>query len=201
MKHIPLLCILFICFTACTSSKRSTGPSITSTDVIKGLDLSALMANGLKPVDAETADIIHDNYTNKFKGKIERNWISTNQNVLPRSGQQSNHVWISYEEFSAFVNSLENIKTAMKKNNNLDVSGVRIYFAAYPKGKEYQPSEKKITIVLCGTYAKETPKGIAHTDIVGENKNKGNKRELAAYHNHGHLCPPEQCEGALLDKE
>lgn len=197
MKHISHLCALFIFLMACTSTKRTSVVTPHSTDVVQGLDLTNLRDKKLDPVSFGFADSLFDNYRNKFKGKIERNWISMNNNI-PKAGRQSKHVWISYEEFSAFVNSLENIKNEIKRNNNLDVSGVRIYFAAYPRDEDDEQFRKKLTVILCGTYEKNTPKGVKHVDIVG--RTKANKEELAAYHNHGHLCPPDNCEGALLDE-
>lgn len=193
MKHISLLCISFLVLTACTSSQKISSRSPVAIDVVKGLDLSNLMAGGLEPVSFSFADSLYDTYRDKFKGKLERNWISTNNNI-PKAGKQSKHIWISYDELKAFMRSLENVEKEMKRNNNLDVSGVRIYFGAYPKGMKDEAFRKKLSVILCGTYKK----GNRQVDIVAENKN--GKREIAGYHNHGHLCPPDNCDGALLDE-
>lgn len=183
-------------------------------------DFGQLGVSFVKPVDYDYANKLFDNYRDNIKHKAERNRISFNKK-LPKRKQQSTAVWISYEEFKAFAEKLEKMEAALNpqkslnnnakvSGNNARVSGVRIYFGVHPKetsdkqgdttkqSKSGCPSPKpvtrnKLTVILCGTYSKDCK----DIDIVDNSK----RIMLATtYENHGHLCPPEKCEGATLDE-
>lgn len=201
MKKFPhysifMLLVFSIYFMACTSSKQATRFANVQFDDVE-LPSRGKQAIDMEPILLKTADSMYGNYRRKFKGKLERNLISFN-NSKPGPGKQSKHVWFSYEEFKAFADALEAAKKEMDKKPDRHVSGVRIYYGAYLPNYNKEIYRKKLTVIFSGTYAKNNDPN-THIDITVLNKR--GERELLGYYNHGHLCPPDVCEGALLDKE
>lgn len=56
--------------------------------------------------------------------------------------EDTKFVWMPLEDLKAYVNYVEDIK---RTNPNDEVSGIRLYFSAYPNKKQFDYSNKKIT--------------------------------------------------------
>ena len=192
--------LLIALFVACASKHTLTLPPSAISNPPVDFDLDFVRGNGLEPVSFKYANSLYDNYRDEVKHKIERNWVSLNRKI-PKANMQTRYAWVSYADLKAFVKSLEEIEDQIKKNpskyKDLSVSGVRIYFGVYPKEEpEVEQSKNKLTLILCGTYYDKC----SHIDIINKQKDKI-LSITADYENHGHLCPPQICPGALLDEQ
>lgn len=185
---------------ACKSPKMTGKAYSAPATTIQSLSFTSFIDKNLDPVSFKEAYTLHQHYKKRFKDRLEKNMISFT-NTVPQMHTQSNSIWFSYEKFKAFMNTLEAIKRVMDTDSvncgDQYLSGVRIYFSAYPENYD---SRRKLTLILCGTYA-ERSNPFVHYDLNFDKNGSKHLVALSGYYNHGHLCPPESCGGASLDKE
>lgn len=196
-------CVLI--FTACAPRKKIVAdPDLELESFrpdIAGWVLQLENTTNMEGVGLGYARNVYQNYRNKMKRRIERSKLSTNRS-RPLKGQQTKYIWVSYNKLKDFMCTLDSIQIQLAQNQKANVSGVRIYFGTYKKDDDSLFRRNKLTVVMCGTYL--NPKDSVNYDIIYK-KNK--KKFIAAltveengYYNHGHLCPPKICPGALLDQ-
>lgn len=174
-------------------------PGTSDTDGLSGrradttyFDFSGLDSTGFELITFEEASSLYNKYKNNFKKKIERNWVSINGS-MPQRGGQTRSFWIDIKKLKNFIGALDQLQM---KNQQQTISGIRVYFGAYPKKIEAK-KKNMMTTIFCGTY----DSACYHWDIA-ESPAKGIARRMLGYANHNHLCPPETiCKGALLEQE
>jgi hypothetical protein len=196
----PASWLLLILLTLACNSATDTSKEPAAETTVQGADTFHVAFNWdsiiqIDPIPFDMANKMFDNYRDNLKSKIENNGNGPGTHVPPKK-QQTKYIWISYTRLKAFVDALGKYHPNPGTPPNPENLGLRIYLGTYLPDHNDQKVRRKVSVILCGTH--KDAQGI-HRDIASSDATK--LLAITGYYNHGHLCPPDVCPGALLDEQ